>query len=73
MGHELGHCATCEQWHQINPSQGYCQNRSPVVDPQAFLGLMGDKSCHGPKTIWPMTGPHDWCGDHMNKIDETIP
>lgn len=70
MSDKLGNCQGCEWWRQINPSQGECRERSPVVDPQACVGWMNGERLVGPKVFWPETGPHDWCGAHMNKLDE---
>lgn len=71
MSDKLGTCSDCEYW---NPAparmEGECRNRSPTVDPQAYMGLHGEKEIRGPKTLWPETRPTDWCGDHMNKMDD---
>lgn len=49
-------CADCRYWLRLetNPSQGECRRYAP--HPEAF------ESVHMIAT-WPITNPHDWCGE----------
>lgn len=59
---EVG-CASCF-FFSPNPrngsAKGQCRSRAPVLD----------MAPDGPRTIWPLVRPEDWCGEHAVWTDE---
>lgn len=47
-------CSTCSFYEEE-----FCKRRAPEVIYEQFGPLMPKR-----KTVWPITGPKDWCGEY---------
>lgn len=52
-----GHCANCKFWQKNTDAWGECRRQAP----QPCVTLERHAQ---PSTLWPATGPGDWCGEY---------
>jgi hypothetical protein len=63
----MGACRDCRWWHNEHASRGQCRLGPPIVTPNHVMYSSSESVTTGPMTLWPVTRPDDWCGQHQAK------